>query len=82
MKQVLLALISFYRKFISPYKPRTCRFYPTCSAYSYEAISRYGALRGGILAIKRILRCHPFNPGGYDPVPDLNNEKIGVRKIV
>ncbi len=82
MKQVLLLIIKFYRKFISPYKPRTCRFYPTCSQYSYEAISRYGAWRGGILAIKRILRCHPFNPGGYDPVPDLKIDKIGVRKIV
>ncbi len=82
MKRLLLMIISFYRKFISPYKPRTCRFYPTCSAYSYEAISKYGALRGGILSVKRILRCHPFNPGGYDPVPDLNKEKIGVRKIV
>ncbi len=82
MKRLLLILISFYRKFISPYKPRTCRFYPTCSQYSYEAISRYGALRGGMLSVKRILRCHPFNPGGYDPVPDLNKEKIGVRKIV
>ena len=82
MKQVLLLIIRFYRKFISPYKPRTCRFYPTCSQYSYEAISRYGAWRGGVLAVKRILRCHPFNPGGYDPVPDLKIDKIGVRKIV
>ncbi len=82
MKQVLLLVLKFYKKFISPYKPRTCRFYPTCSTYSYEAISRYGAWRGGILAIKRILRCHPFNPGGYDPVPDLKIDKIGVRKIV
>ncbi len=82
MKHILLWIIAFYRKFISPYKPRTCRFYPTCSAYSYEAISRYGAIRGGILSVKRILRCHPFNPGGYDPVPDLKTEKIGVRKIV
>lgn len=82
IKKILLLMINFYRKFISPYKPRTCRFYPTCSAYSYEAISRYGALRGGILSIKRILRCNPFNPGGYDPVPDLKIERIEVKKIV
>ncbi len=69
MKQVLLLLIKFYQKFISPVKPHTCRFYPTCSTYAYQAIEKYGVYRGGRLAIKRVLRCHPFNPGGYDPVP-------------
>lgn len=66
-KGVLMAII-FYRKFISPLKPRTCRFYPTCSQYALESIEKYGVLKGGIKSIKRILRCHPFNPGGYDPV--------------
>ena len=65
----LLLLIKFYRAVISPLKPPTCRFYPTCSAYAYEAITRYGPLKGTILAVRRILRCHPLNPGGYDPVP-------------
>ncbi len=65
----LLIIIKFYRAVISPLKPPTCRFYPTCSAYAYEAISKYGPFRGSWLAIKRVLRCHPLNPGGFDPVP-------------
>ncbi|ACX53227.1 protein of unknown function DUF37 [Ammonifex degensii KC4] len=69
MKGLLLAAIKFYRTAISPCLPPRCRFYPTCSAYAYEAIARYGAWRGTVLALRRILRCHPFNPGGYDPVP-------------
>jgi len=73
MKRLLslpfLLLIKFYRAVISPLKPPSCRFYPTCSAYAYEAITRYGPLKGTFLAVKRILRCHPLNPGGYDPVP-------------
>lgn len=68
MKEILIFLIKLYRKYISPLKRPCCRFYPTCSQYSIEAISKYGALKGGIMAIKRILRCHPFNKGGYDPV--------------
>lgn len=68
MKSVFLSIISFYQKFISPIKPRTCRFYPTCSDYAFQAISKYGATKGGLKAIKRILRCNPFNPGGYDPL--------------
>ncbi len=65
----LLFLISVYRKLISPMLPPSCRFYPTCSAYAYEAISKYGPGKGSWLAIRRIIRCHPLNPGGYDPVP-------------
>lgn len=68
LKKTLLAFISFYRKFISPLKPPACRFVPTCSEYAAEAVEKYGAARGMILAIRRILRCHPFNSGGYDPV--------------
>ncbi len=69
MKQVLLALIRGYRKFISPLFPPSCRFTPTCSAYAAEAISKHGAWKGGWLALWRILRCNPFCKGGYDPVP-------------
>ena len=70
MKTVLLALIRFYRSAISPYFPARCRFRPTCSAYAYEAIQKYGAVKGGWLAIKRLARCHPFYHGElYDPVP-------------
>jgi uncharacterized protein len=70
MKSVALALIRIYQKLLSPMiPPNTCRFYPTCSHYGYEAIEKYGLFKGGWLAIKRIARCQPFNPGGYDPVP-------------
>ena len=69
MKKILMALISFYRKQISPFRPPCCRFIPTCSAYALEAIERYGAIKGGFLALKRVLKCHPFHEGGYDPVP-------------
>jgi putative membrane protein insertion efficiency factor len=69
MKYPVLALIRFYQKFISPAFPPACRFHPTCSHYSYQAIAKYGLIKGGWLAIKRIGRCHPFHPGGYDPVP-------------
>ena len=69
MKTVLIALVRFYRYAISPMLGRNCRFHPTCSEYAIEAVQRHGALRGGWLAAKRVGRCHPFNPGGYDPVP-------------
>jgi putative membrane protein insertion efficiency factor len=66
----LLALIRGYQKVISPtLPPNTCRFYPSCSHYGYQAIYKYGALKGSVMAAWRILRCNPFNPGGYDPVP-------------
>ncbi|MDH7488944.1 MAG: membrane protein insertion efficiency factor YidD [Anaerolineae bacterium] len=69
MKRLVLALIRFYQRYISPGLPPSCRFYPTCSHYTYEAVERYGVVRGGWLGLKRILRCQPWNPGGYDPVP-------------
>lgn len=69
MKRVLIWLVRGYKRFISPLLPPACRFTPTCSEYALEAIQKYGALKGGWMAIKRILRCHPFHPGGYDPVP-------------
>ena len=68
MKYIFLSIIKFYRKFISPLLGSNCRFYPTCSVYSYEAIEKYGAIKGSYIGAKRILRCHPFNPGGYDPL--------------
>lgn len=70
MKKLLLWLIGFYRRNISPSTPPSCRFTPTCSAYAQEAITKYGAVKGGFLALKRLLRCHPFYKGDpYDPVP-------------
>ena len=69
MKQILLALVRFYRAAISPSRPPCCRFTPNCSQYALEAIEKYGALKGGWLAFRRILRCNPFHKGGYDPVP-------------
>jgi putative membrane protein insertion efficiency factor len=66
----ILAIIRFYQLTISRALPaNTCRFYPTCSHYGYEAIAKYGLIKGGWMATRRILRCQPFNPGGYDPVP-------------
>ena len=68
-KRALLGAIRFYRRHISPMFPPCCRFIPPCSAYALEAVEKYGALKGGYLALRRILECHPFHPGGYDPVP-------------
>ncbi len=70
MKKLFLLIIRFYQKYITPYTPAHCRFYPTCSSYAYQAILRFGAIRGGFLAVRRILRCNPLFPGGYDPVPE------------
>lgn len=70
MKKLFLALIRFYQRAISPYTPAACRFTPTCSQYAYEAITKYGAFKGGYLALRRLLRCHPFYKGDrHDPVP-------------
>ena len=70
MKRIFLALIRFYQRFISPDFPARCRYTPTCSQYALEAVTKYGAVKGGFLALKRILRCHPFSKRDYyDPVP-------------
>ena len=70
VKRILILLIKFYIKYLSPLKKTpTCIYTPTCSMYALEAIQKYGALKGVFLAVKRILRCHPFHKGGYDPVP-------------
>ncbi|SJZ89396.1 membrane protein insertion efficiency factor YidD [Garciella nitratireducens] len=69
LKKPSLYAIRFYQKYISPVLPKSCRFYPTCSQYTYEAIEKYGVIKGIYLGIKRILKCHPFHPGGYDPLP-------------
>lgn len=69
MKRILMMLVRFYRKYISPMRQSCCRFMPTCSQYALEALEKYGAVKGSWLAIKRILRCNPLCKGGYDPVP-------------
>ncbi|NLM84483.1 MAG: membrane protein insertion efficiency factor YidD [Clostridiales bacterium] len=69
MKKLLIACVKFYRRYISPLRPPSCRFTPTCSAYALEAIEKYGAAKGLWLSLKRICKCHPFHKGGYDPVP-------------
>ncbi|HZK24494.1 MAG TPA: membrane protein insertion efficiency factor YidD [Oscillospiraceae bacterium] len=74
MQRLLLLFIRFYRKFLSPFKTASCRFTPTCSQYAKEAIEQYGAARGLWLAIKRLSRCHPLHPGGYDPVDEHEKE--------
>ncbi|MDR0730298.1 MAG: membrane protein insertion efficiency factor YidD [Treponema sp.] len=68
IRKAVLLLIRLYQYAISPYFPSCCRYTPPCSAYAYQAVEMYGVCRGGFMAIKRILRCHPFHPGGYDPV--------------
>lgn len=69
MKKVLIGCVRFYRKYISPLKRPCCIYVPTCSQYAIEALEKYGAVKGSYLAIRRILRCHPFHEGGYNPVP-------------
>jgi len=74
MKPILMALIRGYRAVISPLLPPTCRYTPTCSQYALTAVERFGAVKGSWLAVRRVLRCHPFHPGGYDPVPPCPEE--------
>ncbi|MBK5348832.1 membrane protein insertion efficiency factor YidD [Bacillus sp. TH22] len=76
MKQIFISIIRFYQNFISPMTPPTCRFHPTCSHYGLEAFQKHGALKGFWLTCKRILKCHPFHPGGFDPVPDKKDDKV------
>jgi putative membrane protein insertion efficiency factor len=77
MKILLIALIRGYKMLVSPLLPPACRFHPTCSVYAMDAIERFGVWRGGKIAIGRILRCHPFHPGGYDPVPPKDDRENG-----
>jgi putative membrane protein insertion efficiency factor len=69
IRSVALFLLRGYKRFLSPLLPPMCRFEPTCSVYTMQAVERYGALRGSWLGVRRLARCHPFNPGGWDPVP-------------
>ncbi len=75
MKTVILKIIRFYQLYISPYFAPSCRFHPTCSTYAYTAIQDHGVVRGIRLAFFRIIKCHPFHPGGFDPVPSPEQEK-------
>lgn len=77
MTRMLLLLVGGYRRFVSPLLPRRCRYEPTCSAYAAEAIRLHGALRGSLLAARRIARCHPWAPGGIDPVPRGAERRAG-----
>ena len=80
-RRIVLLLIRFYQYAISPHLPRSCRYTPTCSAYAYEAVEKFGPLKGLFLAFGRILRCHPFHPGGYDPVPESLNKIFALKGI-
>lgn len=75
LKAILLKIIKFYQKAVSPNLPNSCRFYPSCSEYSRQAIEEYGPIKGTYLAIKRVLRCHPLNSGGFDPLHKEEGEE-------
>jgi len=76
VRKLLIALVRFYQKALSPHLPASCRYQPSCSHYALTALERYGALRGGWMAFRRVLRCNPFSRGGYDPVPELPDSVI------
>ena len=76
MKRAMLASLRFYKRRISPLLPPACKYTPTCSEYAMQAVERYGAVYGGYLAARRLLRCHPFAKGGYDPVPERGDTSI------
>lgn len=78
LRKILIFFIKLYRKYISPLKKSTCRFYPTCSQYAIDAINEYGGFKGSAMAVRRLLRCHPWNPGGYDPVDKKKETKNDV----
>lgn len=75
LAKIFLIFVRFYQKCVSPLLPGVCRYTPTCSAYAVEAITKYGAIKGGWMSIKRICRCHPFGGSGYDPVPNLTDKE-------
>ena len=75
-RTVLVTLVRAYQRLLSPVLPPACRFTPSCSAYAVTALERYGAARGTWMALRRLARCHPWNPGGYDPVPDRNQRQV------
>ncbi len=75
IRWLLILLVKMYRRLVSPFLPAACRFHPSCSAYALVALERHGALRGTWLAVRRVLRCHPFNAGGIDPVPELTPKR-------
>ncbi|GAB2548623.1 membrane protein insertion efficiency factor YidD [Gracilibacillus alcaliphilus] len=74
MKQLMIGIIRFYQRFISPMFPPSCRFHPSCSNYGLECFQRFNVVKASYLTIKRILKCHPFHPGGYDPVPEKKQD--------
>ncbi|MDR1567034.1 MAG: membrane protein insertion efficiency factor YidD [Treponema sp.] len=75
-RRLVLLILRFYQSAVSPFFPPCCRYTPTCSAYAYEAVERYGCVRGLFLAFRRLLRCHPFHAGGYDPVPEYASKPV------
>ena len=79
LKKILIALIKFYRKYLSPMKTTKCPYCPTCSTYGLIAVEKYGAVKGGALALWRILRCNPFSKGGYDPVPEKTDKPRKIK---
>ena len=81
MKWLLMLPVWLYRRLISPWKPATCRFRPTCSSYALEALQRHGALRGGWLSVRRLCRCHPFTEPGFDPVPEPSPSGRGRQRV-